>query len=262
MFGDNFYAEFQIETVYNNGSFPNALNLYLSKSNIDDGIKYDSIIFAIGSVYNESKLTQYSVMAPDGISNTIEGQDVFPDYPCYTGKYRIEGNLEIVSNMNVFYYIQPKNATANTKYAYGFGYDATSKELVVYFYSFNGANYTYEGLCRFDLSKVTGIDQNCKFYLKCTDSKNPDSPTDAPCVSVKANFGAEEFLFPDIAEPYLYEMKELHITENPDIDVYINDNGPKTGIVKVRKGSDVKIEAKSKDESLQDYVRIYVTPES
>lgn len=259
MFGDNFYAEFKVETVYNGGDFPNTLLLTLGEDsylNIAD--KDINFIFAILINQDSSMMHKCIIFAPDGTDSTMWN---YAEYPFTTGNYRTEGNLKI-TNFGNNYTIQIKNETPNSKYAYGIGYDATAKEFVVYFYSFNGNSYNYEGLCRFDFSKVTGLDEGNKFYLDCEDSNNPESPTDAPCVSVKANFGSEEFLFPDIAEPYQYEMKELHLTENPDIDVYINDKGPKTGTVKVRKGSDVKIEAKAKDISLQDYVRIYVTPES
>lgn len=273
MFGDNFYAEFQVETVYNDGDFPNAvdnsLGYYIPSINSMDGIAFEII-----TLYSNKNDNVYFAII------TIDGEDSIATYPFINGNYRIEGNLEIVPTTSIpenfynsgtsisdesFYCIKLNNNNSN-KYAYGYGYDATTKEFVVYFYSFNGSNYNYEGLCRFDItdrdSGSTVIQKGLQFALSCTDSKNPKSPTDAPCVNVKANFGSEEFLFPDIAEPYQYEMKELHLTENPDIDVYINDKGPKTGTVKVRKGSDVKIEAKAKDESLQDYVRIYVTPES
>lgn len=276
MFGDNFYAEFQVETVYNDGDFPNVLDnslgYYIPSINSMDGIA-----FGIITLYSNKNDNVYFLIG----TGTLDGE-VSPDsFPFITGNYRIEGNLEIVAGASIpenfyissssgtdesFYYIKLNNNNSN-KYAYGYGYDATTKEFVVYFYSFNGSNYNYEGLCRFDMTNGNSaftvvIQKGLRFALSCTDSKNPKSPTDAPCVSVKANFGSEEFLFPDIAEPYQYEMKELHITENPDINVYINDKGPKTNTVKVRKGSDVKIEAKAKDEFLQDYVRIYVTPES
>lgn len=273
MFGDNFYAEFQVETVYNDGDFPNALDNSLGYY-IPSTDSMDGIAFGISSAYSNKNDNVYFLIG------TLDGEDSPDSFPFITGKYRIEGNLEIVQTTSIpenfyisgnsnydpsFYWIKLNNNNSN-KYAYGYGYDATTKEFVVYFYSFNGSNYNYEGLCRFDMadgnSASTVIQKGLRFALSCTDSKNPKSPTDAPCVNVKANFGSEEFLFPDIAEPYQYEMKELHITENPDIDVYINDKGPKTDTVKVRKGSDVKIEAKAKDESLQDYVRIYVTPES
>lgn len=263
MFGDNFYAEFQVETVYNNGSFPNKVQLTLVD---DQGCslvstnKWDlwSKPNQNGIVVNENYLL--SVSKPEG-NTDHENKNVvgFGEYQngiiVSPETVSVEGSISDVNKPNGAYIINNTNA----KYAFAVGYDSTTKEFAAYYYSYNGSKYVYEGCAKKTLT--IDISSGYHFELTCFDTVN-DPYKDAPCVSVKANFGSEEFLFPDIAEPYLYEMKELHITENPDIDVYINDNGPKAGTVKVRKGSNVKIEAKSKDESLQDYVRIYVTPES
>lgn len=263
MFGDNFYAEFQVETVYDNGFFPNKLQLVL----IDDkgltdvsGNKYDAVSSPIGNglVVNENYLL--SVSKPEG-NTAYENKNIVGFGEWQNGTIispetvSIEGSVKAEDKTVGAYSINNTNA----KYAFAVGYDSTTKEFAAYYYSYNGTNYVYEGCCK----KIISLDisSGYHFELTCFDTVN-DPYRDAPCVNVKANFGSEEFLFPNIAEPYQYEMKELHLTENPDINVYINDNGPKTGTVKVRKGSDVKIEAKAKDESLQDYVRIYVTPES
>lgn len=263
MFGDSFYAEFQVETVYDSGFFPNKLQLTIIDNKGLTGVsgnKYDAVSVPIGNglVVNENYLL--SVSKPEG--NTVyENKNVvgFGEYQNGTiispETVSIEGSINVENKANGAYIINNTNA----KYAFAVGYNSITKEFAAYYYSYNGADYVYEGCCK----KIISLDisSGYHFELTCFDTVN-DPYRDAPCVNVKANFGSEAFLFPDIAEQYQYEMKEISITENPDIDIYINDAGPKTGVVKVRKGSNVKIEAKSKDTSLQNYVRLYVTPEN
>ena len=59
MFGDNFYAEFQVETVYNDGDFPNAvynsLGYYIPSINSMDGIAFEII-----SAYSNKNDNVYS----------------------------------------------------------------------------------------------------------------------------------------------------------------------------------------------------------
>ena len=264
MFGDNFYAEFQVETVYNSGNFPNKLQLVLVDGN---GMQE-----LIGDKCNPEYKPKYGVVTNvnylPGVSNPDKADSLLNKVMLGFGEFHnsintigslsdltIDGDITTDGTYSGAFF----SANTNAKYAFAIGYDAPTREFAFFFYSYNGSKYNYNGSIKYILKN--DISSGYHFELTCFDTVN-DPYKDAPCVNVKANFGSEEFLFPDIAEPYQYEMKELHITENPDIDVYINDKGPKTDTVKVRKGSDVKIEAKAKDESLQDYVRIYVTPES
>lgn len=265
MFGDSFYAEFQVETVYNSGNFPNKLQLTLV-----DGNGMEELT---GARWNPTyKPTKNGVVVNanylPGVSNSNEADKLLNKVMLGFGVYQnsintigslsdltIDGDITTDGTYSGAFF----SANTNAKYAFAVGYDAPTKEFAFFFYSYNGSKYNYNGSIKYILKN--DISSGYHFQLDCFDTVN-DPYMDAPCVNVKANFGSEVFLFPDIAEQYQYEMKEISITENPDIDIYINDAGPKTGVVKVRKGSNVKIEAKSKDVSLQNYVRLYVTPEN
>lgn len=263
MFGDSFYAEFQVETVYDSGFFPNKVQLTLVDDQGCSLVSTDKWDLwnkpnQNGIVINENYLL--SVSKPEG--NTVYNNKNVVGFGEYQNgiivspfSVYLEGNIMAENASGGSYLINNTNA----KYAFAVGYDSTTKEFVAYYYSYNGSKYVYEACVKKTLT--IDISSGYHFELTCFDTVN-DPYRDAPCVNVKANFGSEAFLFPDIAEQYQYEMKEISITQNPDIDIYINDAGPKTGVVKVRKGSNVKIEAKSKDVSLQNYVRLYVTPEN